>query len=133
MTSADRRFRVASSVAKLGSRVALVGALGFATGQFYGWSMGATSEEMRASRLDEFLVLLFFGMTVGGLLVILSFSSVLYHRAARLAPPTEGWEQPPQPPVWIVRSLFVVVTAGVLVLLYVLVLSILAFFTGGAT
>jgi hypothetical protein len=128
MDAVERRFRIARFVEAVGCRMFLVGLLGYAGGFVSARFSGITGREQSVSALGQFLVWLFFALSVGGLLVVLPFSSLLYRRARRLSPSGGVDELDPRSPAeraelpaWFGWPLWAFVGAAALWLTYLLV------------
>jgi hypothetical protein len=120
------RFKLARRTEWIGMRLAAVGFLGSSVGALHRWIFGIQESDYTASTLGMFLVWLFAGTFVGGLLVILPASSLLLRRAQRLgsdqsaASDEEGndkqWELSP----WLAWPLWTFTTISALWLIYML-------------
>ena len=127
MDAVERRFYIARLVEAVGVRLFLIGVMGYIVGSVSAGVSGFSQSEQTESTLGQVLVWLFFGFTVGGLLVVLPFSSLLYRRARRLSPSDRADELDPRPasaraelPAWIGWPLWAAVALAALWLTYVL-------------
>jgi hypothetical protein len=111
------RFRLADRVERGGFLLFAFGLVGLAAGWISRWSAGLTEAEQTTSSLGFFLVSLFSGALLTGLLIVLSFASLLRRRAIRLASP-DAVETIPAGLAW---SLCVIVFVAALYLIYMLV------------
>jgi hypothetical protein len=139
MDAAERRFQVARLVERIGVHLFLIGVMGYALGFLSARLSGLTEADQTQSTLGQLLVWLFLASTVGGLLVVLPLSSLLYRRARRLSPPDRADEFDPRSafdraelPGWIGWPLWAFVAAAALWLTYVLLrYGIPAYFARG--
>jgi hypothetical protein len=121
------RFRLGHKVERGGALIFVFGLVGLRAGGVSRWSAGVTEAEQTASGLGSFLVRLFLGAFVGGLLIVLPFSSLLRRRASRLASVDAAGEidagggRQWQLPGWLGWPLWAITTAAALYLIYMLV------------
>lgn len=118
------RLSQALRVRTLGFRTSAFGLLGLVTGELARSDAGVTQAELTGTPLGAFLMWLFIGCLLGGVLVLVPASSILERRAHRLdGLPFDRWELPG----WLGWPLWIIVTAGSLFLaclLFVLIVRL---------
>jgi hypothetical protein len=120
----ERKAR-ALSVRAWGLRLTSLGLIGLFTGELARWAFNMTKEELTGTAVGTSLMWLFSGLFIGGMMIVLPFSTLLERRAHRLDGTTfDQWQLPGR----IGWPLWVLVTAGSLFLVYLLVFHGIPFF-----